>query len=178
MRVSVCISLQPANEITAIEVDSAEEEVLEVSELGEQDAALEPGSQPKYFSLCRPFRVYPDGFRTIGNRTNDTGDFNARSGFLRPCCRLYLRKGGMQPDNSAVLDDQILKTFQFIAQTATRLLRLKLNSMKHASLKKINHFGCESFAKTTYAQFHPCFLLVFPLQSPDSAQKTHTKSKC
>ena len=97
MRVSVCISLQPANEITAIAVDSAEEEVLEVSELEEQDADLEPGSQPKYFSLCRPFRVYSGGFRTIGNRTNDTGDFNARSDFLRPCGGPYLRKRFVQP---------------------------------------------------------------------------------
>jgi len=40
-----------------------------------------------------------------------------------------------------------------------------------------DNLRCESFVKTTYAQFHPCFLLVFPLQSPDSAQKTHTKSK-
>ena len=78
MRVSVDISLQPANEIAAIAGDSVEEKVLEVSEIDKQDAVLEPGSQPKYFSLCRPFRVYPypDGFRTIGNRTNDTGDFN------------------------------------------------------------------------------------------------------
>ena len=42
MRVSVDISLQPANEIAAIAVDSVEEGVLEVSELEEQDAALEP----------------------------------------------------------------------------------------------------------------------------------------
>jgi len=42
------LEYQPANEIAAIAVDSIEEEVLEVPELGEQDAALEPGSQPKY----------------------------------------------------------------------------------------------------------------------------------
>ena len=66
------VPFQPANKIAAIAVDSVEEEVLEVSEIEEQDAALEPWSQPKYFCLCCPFRVYPDGFRTIGNRTNDT----------------------------------------------------------------------------------------------------------
>ena len=47
MRVSVDISLQPANEIAAIAGDSVEEKVLEVSEIEEQDAALEPG---KYLS--------------------------------------------------------------------------------------------------------------------------------
>ena len=110
------VPFQPADEIAAIAVDSVEEGVLEVSEIEEQDAALEPWSQPKYFSLCCPFRVYPDGFRTIGNRTNDTGDFNARSDFLRPCGGPYLRKRFVQPDNRAVLDNQILKTIQFIAQ--------------------------------------------------------------
>jgi len=40
-----------------------------------------------------------------------------------------------------------------------------------------NYLRCESFVKTTYAQLYPCFLPVFLLQSPDSAQKTHAKSK-
>jgi len=48
--VSVSIYLQPANEISAIADDSVEKEVFEVSEIEEQDAALEPGSQPKYLS--------------------------------------------------------------------------------------------------------------------------------
>ena len=43
MRVSVDISLQPANEIAAIAGDSVEEKVLEVSEIDKQDAVLEPG---------------------------------------------------------------------------------------------------------------------------------------
>ena len=51
MRVSVDISLQPANEIAAIAGDSVEEKVLEVSGIDKQDVALEPGSQPKYLSL-------------------------------------------------------------------------------------------------------------------------------
>ena len=51
MRVSVDISLQPANEIAAIAGDSVEEKVLEVSKIDKQDAALEPGFQPKYLSL-------------------------------------------------------------------------------------------------------------------------------
>ena len=50
MRVSVDISLQPANEIAAIAGDSVEEKVLEVSEIDKQDATLEPESQPKYLS--------------------------------------------------------------------------------------------------------------------------------
>ena len=68
------------------------------------------------------------------------------------------------------------------AQDTTGLLCLKLNRMEHTGvhptpLKEINHLRSESVVKTTYAQFHTCFLLVFPLQSPDSAQKTHTESK-
>ena len=111
-----------------------------------------------------------------GNRTNDTGDFNARSDFstLR---RAYLRKRFVQPDNRAVLDNQVLKTIQFIAQDTTGLLCSRLNRMEHAPLKEINHLRSESFVKTTYTQFHTCFLFVFPLQSTDGAQKTHTESK-
>ena len=50
MRVLVSIFFQPADEIAAIAGDSVEE-VLEVSGIVEQDAALEPGPQPKYLSL-------------------------------------------------------------------------------------------------------------------------------
>ena len=51
MRVLVSIFFQPADEIAAIAGDSVEEEILEVSGIVEQDAALEPGPQPKYLSL-------------------------------------------------------------------------------------------------------------------------------
>ena len=49
MRVSVDISLQPANEIAAIAGDSVEEKVLEVSEIDKQDATLEPGVPTEVF---------------------------------------------------------------------------------------------------------------------------------
>jgi len=90
--------------------------------------------------LCFPLLRL--NFRTIGNRTNDTGDFNARSDSLRPCCGPYLRKRFVQPDNHAVLDNQILKTIQFIAQNTNGLLCLKLNRMEHAPLKELCHPRC------------------------------------
>ena len=116
MRVSVDISLQPANEIATIAGDSVEEEVLEVSEIDKQDAALEPGSNRGIYR----YRPKHDRVAVL-----ETQSYGART------------SEGNQP----------------------------------------NYLRCESFVKTTYAQFHPCFLPVFPLQSPDSAQKTHVKSK-
>ena len=59
MRVSVDISLQPANEIAAIAGDSVEEKVLEVSGIDKQDAALELGSQPKYKYLSLSPKTRP-----------------------------------------------------------------------------------------------------------------------
>jgi len=59
MRVSVDISLQPANEIAAIAGDSVEEKVLEISEIDKQDAALESESQPKYKYLSLSPKTRP-----------------------------------------------------------------------------------------------------------------------
>ena len=49
MRVLVSIFFQPADEIAAIAGDSVEEEVLEVSGIVEQDAALELGAPIEVF---------------------------------------------------------------------------------------------------------------------------------
>jgi len=87
--------------------------------------------------------------------------------------RIYLRKRFVQPDNRAVLDNQILKMIQFIAQNTTGLLCLKLNRMEHAPLKEISHPRCESLVKTTYAQFHPAFSSYFRF-SPRIVLRKHT----
>ena len=88
-------------------------------------------------------RQEPDVADVVHDGAHDRADLHARRDRARPRGRPLAREGLVQPDDGAVLDDEVLEALEPLLEEAAGLLGLDLYAVEDASPEELPELGGE-----------------------------------